>query len=182
MRDPLATYIHDHLGGAVVAIALLTTIRDQYAGEPLGQFAAGLLVEVEADRKVLQDLAVRVGTGTPMLKQTTAWLGEKVSRWKFGRRTAGRLGTFQAMETLALGILGKLALWRALAVTAAADARVRGVDFAHLAERAQAQHTQVEERRVEIARTALQAVPEVIHPPSCCGDSEAAHSSVTRTR
>jgi hypothetical protein len=160
MRNPLATYIHDHLSGAVVAINLLTALRDQYAGEPLGQFAAGLLVEVEADQKVLQGLAERVGAGAHGLKTTIAWLGEKVSRWKFGRHTAGRLGTFQALETLALGILGKLALWRALAAIAAADARVRGVDFDHLAERAQAQHTQVEERRLEIGQIALQAVPK----------------------
>jgi hypothetical protein len=45
-------------------------------------------------------------------------------------------------------------------VVAAADARLRGVDFDHLAARAQAQHARVEEHRLEAARTALRAVPE----------------------
>jgi hypothetical protein len=53
MSDPLATYLHDHLAGAVVAINLLEALRDQHDGELLGQFAAEQLVEVEADRAVL---------------------------------------------------------------------------------------------------------------------------------
>lgn len=61
MSDPFQTYLHDHLAGAVVAIELLEVLRDQHAGEPLGQFAGDLLVEVEADRTVLRGLAERVG-------------------------------------------------------------------------------------------------------------------------
>jgi hypothetical protein len=64
MREPLATYVRDHLAGAVLAITLLEALRDQHAGAPLGQFAAGLLIEVEADRAVLQGLAERVGAGS----------------------------------------------------------------------------------------------------------------------
>jgi hypothetical protein len=148
MSDPLATYVHDHLAGAVVAINLLEALRDRHAGEPLGQFAAGLLVEVEADRAVLQGLAGRVGAGSSRLKEAAAWLGEKVSRVKLRRRAAGGLGTFEALEALALGILGKLAPWRALGVMAAVDGRLGGMDFDHLAARAHAQHAQAEERRL----------------------------------
>jgi hypothetical protein len=70
------------------------------------------------------------------------------------------LGTFEALEALRLGILGKRALWQALAVVAEGDGRLRGMDFHHLAARAQAQHTQVEERRLEAAPTALRAAPQ----------------------
>jgi hypothetical protein len=160
MTEPLATYLHDHLAGAVVAINILEVLRDQHADNPLGQFATELLVEVEADRAVLQGLAERLGTGSSGLKEATAWLGEKVSRLKLRRRATGGLGTFETLEALALGILGKLALWRALALIAGADARLAGVDFDHLAARAQAQHARVEERRLEAARTALRAAPE----------------------
>jgi hypothetical protein len=73
MRDPLATYVHDHLAGAVLAINLLEALRDQHSAESLGQFAAGLLVEVEADRAVLQGLAERVGSGSSRLKEAAAW-------------------------------------------------------------------------------------------------------------
>ena len=155
MRDPLATYLHDHLAGAVGAISLLEALRDRHEGEPLGPFAAGLLVEVEADRAVLQSLAERVGVGSSGLKEATAWLGEKMSRWKLRRRASGGLGTLEALEALALGILGKLALWRALAVVTEAEARWHGGDFDQLAARVQAQHAQVEERRLDAARAVL---------------------------
>jgi hypothetical protein len=158
-HDPLTTYFHDHLAGAQAAINLLAVLRDQHTGQPLGQFATGLLAEVEEDREVLRGLAERVGAGASALKEATAWLGEKVSRVKLRRRSAGELGTFEALEALGLGILGKLALWRALAVIAEGDGRLGGMDFHHLADRAQAQHTQVEERRLEAAPMALRAAP-----------------------
>jgi hypothetical protein len=90
MNDLLATYLHDRRAGAVVAINLLEALRDQHGGEPLGQFAAELLVEVEADRAVLQGLAEQVGKGSSRLKEATALLGEKVSRLKLRRWSTRR--------------------------------------------------------------------------------------------
>jgi hypothetical protein len=159
-HDPLTTYVRDHLAGAQAAINLLAVLRDQHTGTPLGQFAAGLLAEVEEDREVLRGLAGQVGAGASGLKEAAAWLGEKVSRVTLRRRSAGDLGTFEALEALGLGILGKRALWRALAAVAEGDGRLRGVDFHHLAARAHAQHAQVEERRLEAAPTALRAAPQ----------------------
>jgi len=156
MNDPLAVYLHDHLAGAVVAINLIEALRDQHAGEPLGEFAAQLLGEVEADRAVLQEIAERVGSGSSAVKDAAAWLSEKVSRLKLGREAGGELGTFEALEALALGILGKRALWRAL--TTLGD-RFRDIDLESLASRAQAQHDRVEEHRVQLARTALRPPP-----------------------
>jgi hypothetical protein len=54
-----------------------------------------------------------------------------------------------------LGIQGKLALWRALAVAAPADVRLQALDYEQLASRAEEQHAKVEKRRLEVARTAL---------------------------
>ena len=153
--DPLATYLQDHLAGAAAAIELLEMLRDQHEAESVGDLAAQLVAEVEADRGVLEALARRVAEGSSLLKDATGWLGAKISQLKLGRPPAGTLGTFQALETLALGVLGKLALWRALLEVAPSDARLRGVDFQALAERAQAQHARVEGQRLALARTAL---------------------------
>ncbi|MGI9074399.1 MAG: hypothetical protein ACR2JB_24495 [Bryobacteraceae bacterium] len=157
MNDPLATYLHDHLAGSKFAIELLDSLRDQYSGEPLGQFAAALLMDVEEDRGILQGIVDRTGKRPPDLKEAAAWLGEKVSQFKLKRGSMEGLGTFQALETLALGILGKLALWRVLAVVAEDDHRVRGVDFQQLVSRAENQHARVEESRLQMARTAFGA-------------------------
>jgi hypothetical protein len=154
MSDPLATYLHDHLAGSVHAINLLEFIRDQHNGEPLGRFASELLAEIQADRDTLRELAERIGAGSSEVKELTAWLSEKVTRLKL-RRGAEGFGTFEALEFLELGIHGKWALWRALGVVAASDARLRSVDFEHLAARAEAQRALVEERRLEAARMAL---------------------------
>ena len=160
MSDPLATYLHDHLAGSNFATELLNNLRDQHADEPLGQFAAALLSELLEERQVLQRIIDRVGTEPSALKEATAWVGEKVSRFKLSRASSGEFGTFEALEALALGILGRAKLWRALSVIAPTDARVHGVDFDTLIARAQAQHEQVEERRLQIAAMALRPAPE----------------------
>jgi hypothetical protein len=152
MNDSLATYLHDHLAGSTYAIDLVEALRDRYAGESLGQFAARLLVEIKADRDTLRQLAERVGDGSSELKEMAAWLAEKVSRFKLSSGGASGLGTFEALEFLALGIHGKLALWRALSAVTDIDGRLQGVDFEHLAARAKSQHDDVERRRLEVAR------------------------------
>lgn len=110
MSDPLATYLHDHLAGSNFAVDLLGSMRDHYPNEPLGQLASTLLPEVETDRETLKRIVDRVGKGSPDLKEAAAWVIEKVSRLKLGHGEEKGIGTFQAVETLALGILGKLAL------------------------------------------------------------------------
>ncbi len=152
MSDPLATYLHDHLAGAAVAIDLLESMQRSNGGRPLGQFAKSLLPDIEADRDVLRQLAERVGVGSSAFKELTAWLSEKVSRVKLGGQSPSDFGTFEALEFLQLGIHGKWALWQALAVVAATDHRLRGMDFVRLATRAATQESQVEQQRLQAAR------------------------------
>jgi hypothetical protein len=123
--------------------------------ESLSQFAGSILVGVEEDEETLQNLAQQRGTGSNMMKEATAWVGEKASRIKLGAGTSGDFGTFEALEFLALGIQGKLHLWYALQVVAAGDARVRSLDFKTLIARAEEQHSRVEERRLALAAIAL---------------------------
>ncbi len=155
MSDPLANYLHDHLAGSHFAIDLVESLRDQYAGEPLGEFAGALLVGLREDQETLQQVIVRVGKSPTDMKEVAGWLTEKLSRLKLRRDAGEGLGTFQALETLALGLLGKLALWRAVALIAGIDARVQGFNFEELMARAQEQHDGVEEHRLQIARTTL---------------------------
>jgi hypothetical protein len=152
MSDGLAVYLHDHLAGSNFAVELLEFLRDQHAGQRLGDAAAAMLAEVEEDRKVLQGIIGRVGNGVPVLKEASAWVGEKLSELKFRR---GAFGTFEALEALALGILGKVALWRALATIAETDTRLRGVDFKQLAARAELQHSRAEELRLQAVGAAF---------------------------
>jgi hypothetical protein len=62
---------------------------------------------------------------------------------------SGPLGRLEALETLAIGIEGKLRLWKSLRV--AVDSRLAGVDYDRLCARARAQFDEVEQRRLQIA-------------------------------
>jgi hypothetical protein len=153
--DPLATYLHDHLGGSKAAIDLLQAMRERQKDQPLGDFVAYLLAEVQVDRDTLQRLAEKVGSGSNVLKELSGWIGEKVTRLKLGQSSGEDFGTFEALEFLALGVRGKMGLWEALDVASALDARLRGYDFKQLAARAQSQYEKVEQQRLEAAKTAL---------------------------
>jgi hypothetical protein len=157
MSDPLSTYLHDHLGGAKAAIDLLETMRDGHKDQPLKDFAASLLIEVQADRDTLQRLAEKVGSGSNALKEFSGWLAEKGTRLKLGQGSGGDFGTFEALEFLALGVRGKMGMWQALAVAAEGDTRLSGwCDFEQLAARAGSQYEQVEQKRMQAAKTALE--------------------------
>ena len=70
-------------------------------------------------RDVLRQLAERAGAGSSTLKELTVRLGEKVSRLKLRHGTSDRLGIFEGLEFLDLGIHGKFELWRTLGAVVA---------------------------------------------------------------
>jgi hypothetical protein len=153
-QESLSIYLQDHLAGAAVAVEILEALRDEHSGE-VGDLARALLVEVEEDRATLEALAERAGPGSSVLKETTAWLGAKLARFKLGRAVAADLGTLEALETLALGILGKCALWDALKMVDSVKRHLDDVELDVLAGRARDQHARVEAQRLIAARQAL---------------------------
>jgi hypothetical protein len=156
MPEQLAAYLDDHLAGARFALELLERIRDSYPGRPLGDLAATLLREIVEDRAVLQKLAEEIGSGGSATKDLTSWIAEKASRLKLRFSSESDLGTFEALETLALGVLGKLKMWQALSSIQAADTRLHSLDFERLINRARSQHEQLEAYRLKLAAALVQ--------------------------
>lgn len=152
MSDSLSTYLHDHMAGANFAVELLEYLRDHHTGRPVASFAVRILSEIEEDRKSLQQVIESVGGHGSILKEATAWVGEKFSRLKLNQ---GAFGTFEALETLSLGVEGKRCLWRALNELSASDARLKAFDFAKLIASAEDQRARVEEQRLQTAREAF---------------------------
>jgi hypothetical protein len=151
MNDPLSSYLHDHLAGSHFAINLLDSLHDQYRGEELGNFASNLCAEIKRDQQILEQIIQRVGKPHLDLPEAAGWLAEKASQIKLHRDHKGvGLGTYEAFETLSLGIRGKLALWRALSRIRDFDKRIPAQDFEQLAERAEDQYAQVEQRRLQL--------------------------------
>jgi hypothetical protein len=155
MSGPLETYLQDHLAGASHAIDLLHWMKGNHSGDALGAFLTDLVTEIEKDRDVLAKIAERAVARESAMKETGAWLSEKINRMKLSDHGATGIGTFEALEFLVLGIHGKSALWRALAVIARKDGRFADFDFENLADRAKSQEAAVDALRLKIAPAAL---------------------------
>jgi hypothetical protein len=64
-------------------------------------------------------------------------------------------GRFEDLETLSLGVEGKLALWVALHRAYGDDPRLRGIDLDALSDRARSQRRRIEQQRLDAAEGAL---------------------------
>jgi hypothetical protein len=156
-RDGLTTYLNDHLAGAVAALELLDHLIKLRQGTQDEQALAAVRTEVEEDQKTLQSLLREFGGKESRVRQAAAWLTEKLGEAKLHLDDSGS-GEFQvleALETLALGIQGKSAMWRALAAVSVHLPRVRRLDFAALEQRALDQFRRVDQLRLEAASAAL---------------------------
>ena len=94
-------------------------------------------------------------------RKATDWLVEKLSEIKLHLDDAGdgALRRLEALETVSLGIAGKLAIWHALSAAAEDAPALSGLDFARLGCRAETQREVVETLH-------LQAAKEVLSPRS----------------
>jgi hypothetical protein len=151
----LETYLNDHLAGARSAIQMLERAAEDHADTALGPQLADLLAAIREDEEVLRDLIRRMGYSEHSLKQAGAWLAEKVGRLKTGASHERALARLELFETLSLGILGKLKLWRSLRAVLPRHAELEELDFPRLDRRAQEQHELVEGWRIEAAEAAL---------------------------
>jgi hypothetical protein len=145
-------YLHDHLAGSNFATELLKSLRDQDAHPELATFAVTLLAEVEKDASILRGVLDQIGKSPLDVKEALAWVAEKASRLKLQHQKPESLGTFEALETLSLGIMGKLALWNVLATITGLDPRIPRLNFEKLAASAKDQFVRVEEHRMKLAR------------------------------
>jgi hypothetical protein len=154
--EALATYLNDHLAGSVAAVELVERAIKAHQGTPLASFLSGLQKDIEQDQESLRDLLRRLGAGERRLKQAGAWLTEKASRVKLGGPNEGTpLARLEMLETLSLGIQGKLALWRVLRLVAPRYPELAGVDLDGLEHRAAEQYNMTETRRLEAAQEAF---------------------------
>lgn len=155
----LTTYLNDHLAGSVAAIELLDHLRKVSRGTEREALFTALQSEIEEDQTVLKGLLRGLGEEQSRVRQAAAWLTEKVgeAKLKLDDPGSGELRLLEALETLELGILGKLALWRALGVAAERVPQIRKLDLAGLERRARDQQARVETERLKAARAALGA-------------------------
>ena len=136
-ESTLSIYLNDHLSGATAGVELARRVAP-----------AELADEIDEDRGVLLEVMQRLSVGRDRARIALGWGAEKVLRLKPG-------GRFVDLETLSLGVEGKLALWAALHHAYGDDPRLRGVDLDALSARARSQRRRIEQLRLDAAHEAL---------------------------
>ena len=157
-KTRLASYLNDHLAGAVAGHELARRAAASNRGNEYGAALEGIVREIEVDAEALKDLMDRLGFHPDRVKLALGWAGEKVGRLKLNGQVLGYspLSRLIELEGLVLGVSGKLALWQALRTSFGSDdPRLRGFNLEELVERARKQRRTLERLRRRAASEAL---------------------------
>ena len=161
-REALDSYLNDHLAGSAAAVELVERIRDNNSGTDLAAFLEGLGQEIEADRVTLGEVMERLGVARSTPKQAVGKVMETLSRLRLNERVTGgaEVTRLMELETLSLGIEGKVALWRSLNHVADRRPELADFDIAALIVQAVGQRAGLEPYRLEAAASARAPAPD----------------------
>jgi hypothetical protein len=151
MSEYLAIYLNDHLMGATAGLELFQRAAGSIPDvRPLAQ-------EVEEDREALLRIIEAIGAHPDPFKIAAGWVGEKLGRLKLNGSllTRSPLSDVIELETLTLGVQGKLAGWRLL--RALDDPRLDAAELDRLIGRAERQVDQLETLRLSTGKKVLSA-------------------------
>lgn len=156
-REALDSYLNDHLAGSAAAVELVERIRATNEGTPLAAHLEGLGRDIEADRDTLGEVMERLGVVRSTPKQVVGKVMETLSRLRLNERVTGgpEITRLMELETLSLGIEGKVALWRSLNHVAGSRPELAEFDIASLIVQAVGQRSGLEPFRLEAAAGAL---------------------------
>ena len=150
----LDTYLNDHLGGSQFGSELADQIGERTEGTPLGEVMAKIAPQISDDRETLKRLMDDLGVAESKVKQAGAWVAERASRIKLGGKSSEEidLDLFMALESLVIGVRGKLLLWQALKEVESEYPPLAAAGLDDLAVRAESQLAALEGERLAAAR------------------------------
>ena len=156
-RKLLGIYLNDHLGGSTVGVELARRAARGNQNTEFGEFLSTLAEEIDEDRESLMSLMDDLGIRKDPVRRALGWAAEKAGRLKPNGQLTGYspLSRVVELEGLALGVTGKLALWKALRLLGEQEPKLAAYPFDHLVDRAESQQRQLEERRLAAARLAF---------------------------
>lgn len=153
----LAIYLNDHLAGATAGLELAQRAAASNRGSGYGRFLDELADEIRTDRESLLEVMRSLDIGVDRIKVSAAWAAEKLGRLKLNGRLLGYspLSRLVELEALALGVTGKLAMWRALNRLEPGRSELSKPKLEALIDRAQLQLQGLEAQRQSAVEDAL---------------------------
>jgi hypothetical protein len=153
----LAIYLNDHLAGAMGGRELSRRAAASNRGSSYASFLEPLAEQIEEDRQSLLEIMHALGVRIDRFKLAGGWGAEKLGRLKLNGRLRGYspLSRVIELEALAIGVRGKLALWRALAELDRDELAATSVTLPELILRAERQLEGLESERLRAVTEAF---------------------------
>lgn len=158
----LVIYLQDHLAGSEAGLRRFQAAAKSNAGTPLGAFLERCVRDLKQERQILRATLRAAGGHRPLMKQSLAFVAEKLSHLKINGHLAKYtpLSRVEDLEALCLGVHGKLRMWKVLHELSRKDGRLAVADFDELYTRAEQQAEELERFRFIAAMQAFKNRPE----------------------
>jgi len=151
----LDTYLNDHMAGATAGTNLAQMAAQEHQTDEHGPFFSEIYSEIQADKDTLQQLIEALGVDESATKTALAEVGSKVMAPKFTAGEDDQLNAFVTLETLSIGVEGKVCMWKALKTVESDYPAFEGFDIDALLASATSQREKIEAQRQKVAPLAL---------------------------
>ena len=151
----LDTYLNDHIAGATAGRNLAKIAAQEHQTDEHGPFFSEIYAAIQSDYDTLQELATALGVEESASKSALAEVGSKVMAPKFTGGDDDELNAFVTLETLSIGVEGKVCMWKALKTVEAGYPAFGDFDVDALLASAISQREKIEEQRQKVAPRAL---------------------------
>lgn len=157
-RPPLlGIYLNDHLAGSAAGVALAKRIAKSHLGTDAEESLRRLAREVAQDRETLVMVMRNLGLARTRYKEGLARAAEWVGRLKPNGSVRKRspLSSVVELETMSLGVTGKLAGWRTLRLLSESEPRLDAGQLDELVAGAERQVAELERLRLRAVTEGL---------------------------
>ena len=151
----LDTYLNDHMAGATAGTNLAKMAAEEHQTDEHGPFFSEIYAEIEADKDTLQQVIDALGVDESASKTALAEVGSKLMGPKFTAGDDDQLNAFVTLETLSIGVEGKVCMWKALKTVESEYAAFEQFNIDELLARATSQREKIEAQRQKMAPLAL---------------------------
>ncbi len=151
----LEVYLTDHLAGATAGLNLSQMAAEEHQGDAHGAFFGEIASEIKADYEILERVIADLGVEKSATKTAAAEIGSKLMAPKFVGGDDDELNAFITLETLYMGIQGKVCMWKALKTVEGGYPALESLDLDELIAGGESQRERIEAKRLEIAPQAL---------------------------